>query len=99
MMAEQVGDGAVDRSQELLVGDRQPVLAQALRDPRRRDMAAVGEQHQPAPRGADPLEHLDCARLGAAAPIRPAVQEGSVDVEHEPAHTVEPQIVRHGDGQ
>ena len=59
MAAAQVGDRALDGRQHLVVGDRHAVLAQPAGDRLRADVAAVGEQHQRPPGGADPLEHLD----------------------------------------
>ena len=96
MAAAQVGDRALDRREHLVVGDRQAVLAQAPRDRLRADVAAVGEQHQRAPRRADPREHLDSARLGAPAAVGAAMHERPVDVEHEAADIIQPQAVKHG---
>ena len=59
-------------------------------------MAAVGEQRQRAARGADPLEHLDRARLRVGPAVVAAVGERAVDVEHEPANLIQAQAVKHG---
>ncbi len=63
----------------------QAVLAQPLGDLGRRNVAAVGEEHEPAARRADALEHLDGAGLRPAAAVGAAVQQRAVDVEHEGA--------------
>ena len=48
MAAAQIADRALDRRQHLLVGDRQPVLAQAPRDRGGADVAAVREHDERA---------------------------------------------------
>jgi len=88
----QIGDRALDRRQDLVLGDRQAVLGQRSRDRAGTDVAAVGEQHQRSPGGADPLEHLDRARLRVGAAVGISVHERPIDVEHEPAYVVEPQL-------
>ena len=95
-MTQEEGCRAVNRGQQLLVAHREAVLAQPLRDARRRDMAAVREHPELAAARANPLEHLGGAWLRAAATVRSAVHERPVDVEHDAANPVQVESVNHG---
>src|SRR4051794_15064885 len=52
-------------------------------------MAAVGEEDQRPPRGADGLDHLDRPGQRHGAEVRVTVDEGPVDVEDESPDIVE----------
>ena len=97
-MALEVRLHAAQRSEDLVVGDRQSCPAQLACERRRRHVAAVREERERSPGCADRVE--DLARSGQRTHLGArAVDERAVDVEDEAADVVQPHpLVEDGHG-